>query len=447
MRWATLLVGSVFVLAGCGGSGNVTFGDASTNPGDDASVNDDSSIIILDDASAESAPPCEGLKCQQVTCSSGKTTVSGTVYDPAGKNPIFGVVVYVPNAPLDPITHGVVCDSCGGANISGKPIVTTLTDAKGKFVLENVPVGSNIPLVMQIGKWRRKITLPSVPQCVDTAVADKNLTRLPKNKSEGDMPLIALSTGCDPMEDLVKKIGVDPAEYTNGTGNGMVHVYAGKSGPTVVTGATDAYAFWADYTKMSKYDILINECECSPYDRGTNQVYANMAKYLNEGGRMFGSHYHINWFSDAKASADLNSAATWTPWGSCGTAPYLIDQTFPKGKAMSDWMKNVFPTSTAGQVAITSGCMVKDIGATKPGISQRWIYQQAAPSPPGYISINTPTTQPADKRCGRAVLSDLHVGTSGTTMTEQEGALEFMFFDLAACVIDDGKVPQPPPPN
>ncbi len=61
-----------------------------------------------------------------------------------------------------------------------------------------------------------------------------------------------------PMEDLVKKIGVDPAEYTNGTGNGMVHVYQGKSGPAVVSGATDAYAFWADYTKMSKYDILIN---------------------------------------------------------------------------------------------------------------------------------------------------------------------------------------------
>ena len=66
---------------------------------------------------------------------------------------------------------------------------------------------------------------------------------------------------------------------------------------------------------------------------------------------------------------------------------------------------------------------------------------------PGYISINTPTSkQPAD-RCGRAVLTDLHVGTSGTTLEQQEAALEFMFFDLAACVQSDGSTPQPPLPN
>jgi len=175
-----------------------------------------------------------------------------------------------------------------------------------------------------------------------------------------------------------------------------------------------------------------------------------MADYLNAGGRMFGSHYHINWFSDVTAAADLKSAATWTPWESCGTAPYLIDQSFPKGKAMADWMKNVFPNSLPaknGQLNVTSGCIVQDISATKPGVSQRWVYQQASPSQPAYISINTPTTAQPDKRCGRAVLSDLHVGTGGTQLAEQEAALEFMFFDLAACVIDDGKVPVPPPPN
>jgi hypothetical protein len=35
----------------------------------------------------------------------------------------------------------------------------------------------------------------------------------------------------------------------------------------------------------------------------------------------------------------------------------------------------------------------------------------------------------------------------GATLAEQEAALEFMFFDLAACVQDDNSTPQPPTPN
>ena len=210
-------------LVGCGGTNPSGFNDDSGTGTDGTTPTDDSGFPDFPDASVEAAPPCVGLKCQQVTCQSGKTTVTGTVYDPAGKNPLYNVVVYVPNTDLDVIKHGPVCDSCGGANVSGSPVVTALTDATGKFVLENVPVGANIPLVMQAGKWRRKIILPNVTQCVDNPVGQKtagieNLTRLPKKKSEGDMPLIALAAGCDPIHTLVQKIGVDPTEITAASG-------------------------------------------------------------------------------------------------------------------------------------------------------------------------------------------------------------------------------------
>jgi hypothetical protein len=465
------------LLVGCGGGGTSGF-NSDSGGGNDAATQDDEPFIDFPDATAETAPPCVGLKCQQVTCQSGKTTVTGTVWDPAGRNPLYNVVVYVPNAALDPIPHGPKCDSCGGANISGSPVVTALTDPYGKFVLDNVPVGTNIPIVIQAGKWRRKVIIPEVKQCVDNPMVDPpsgnvvapnpipRALKLPRNKSEGDMPLIALTGGCDPIHTLMQKIGIDPNEFTNGSGNGMVRVYAGQGGQNGgVNGATDAYAFYGNKNELFKYDILINECECGPYPRDSNgNGYANVAQFLTAGGRVFNSHYHLNFYGDepnapGKADTMLKNSTNWTLWSQAPnyyTTPYLIDTTFPKGKAMDQWLHNLKPgvsswaspnafvNSPAGQINTSN---VGDIGTTKAGLSQRWIYPSSNTSTV-YVSINMPTNVPADQRCGRAVGSDIHVGNGSlTSMTEQEAALEFMFFDLASCVIDDQKPPEPPVPN
>lgn len=459
------VLGSIFAavaaasaLGACGSGSNldVVSDDAGTEP------SPENGSFGASDAAAK--PSCVGLACKKVDCGGGtKTSISGVVWDPAGKNPVYNAVVYVPNAPLAPIQHGAVCDSCGGAPVTGSPVATTLTDATGAFRLDDVPVADDLPLVIQIGKWRRQITVPDALQkCADNPVLDPNLTRLPRNKGEGDMPLIALTSGCDPIHTLVQKIGIDKKELTDRSGGGMVHVYAGKgsAASTGVSSATDAYAFWGSLAEMMKYDIIINECECSPYPRDTvGPAYENMRAYLDAGGRVFNSHYHLNFFgasedNGGKAAASLKAAASWSLWGkSSGSGPYLIDTTFPKGKAMDDWLSNLpfsskwgasIKTSPRGQLA-TSGA--GDIGGTVPGISQRWIYPSSG-SGAVYISINTPTNKPPADRCGRAVATDLHVGNGQeTTMSESEAALEFMFFDLASCVIDDHETPTAPPPK
>ena len=58
-----------------------------------------------------------GLQCN-VSCSGGTTTtISGKVYDPAGKNPLYNVAVYVPASPLTALPKGVPtgADACSCA--------------------------------------------------------------------------------------------------------------------------------------------------------------------------------------------------------------------------------------------------------------------------------------------------------------------------------------------
>src|SRR5262249_54518958 len=82
---------------------------------------------------------CTGLRCSQQACSSGDTTVTGTVFAPNGKLALYNAIVYVPNATPAPLTKGASCDPCGA--VTGDPIVSAISDATGTFVLHNVPVG------------------------------------------------------------------------------------------------------------------------------------------------------------------------------------------------------------------------------------------------------------------------------------------------------------------
>src|SRR6185436_21103792 len=96
-------------------------------------------------------------------------------------------------------TDGATCEQC--TTPSGSPLVTTKTNFKGEFTLKNMPVGNNIPVVFQIGKWRRQVTV-NTTACVDTPMAAAN-TRLPKTHirtvngvttGEGNIPKIAITT-------------------------------------------------------------------------------------------------------------------------------------------------------------------------------------------------------------------------------------------------------------
>jgi hypothetical protein len=397
-----------------------------------------------------------------------KTTVSGKVYDPAGNVPLYNVIVYVPNAPLAAIKEGVSCDKCDGT-ASGFPVASALTDATGSFVLDNVPVGIDIPLVIQVGKWRREVNVPNVVACADTPITDKNLTRLPRNQAEGHLPQIALATGhSDALDCFLRKIGISDSEFTNDAGSGRVHMYVGGDGMSskegsaqLVSGAvfSDAYkVLFANADKMANYDVLMLQCEGSQLESSKTPYVFNMKKYADNGGRIFAEHLHSVFFR--KGPAPWPTTANWQGVLADLTPPVtgMIDTSFPKGMAFSDWLLAVGASPVQGQIPLDMAQHSVDEPLSG---AQRWIYTTTPTPSVQYLTFNTPVeVAPADQ-CGRAVFTDVHVGTGAgvshpetpfpmgclpsTTLSPQEKALEFMLFDLSSCVQPDMVRPVPPP--
>jgi hypothetical protein len=415
--------------------------------------------------------PCFNLECQQVDCASHHqpdTTISGVVYDPAGSRPLYNVVVYVPNSPVAPLQPGVVCDQCG-VLASGSPLVSTLTGPDGHFVLHDVPVGDQVPLVLQLGKWRRQLVVPHVSACADTAMLDPTTMRLPARQSEGDMPQIAIATGgCDAFECLLQKIGIDPAEFTNENGGGRVHVYQGAGGATLASPTSPASSLWAS-PNIGTYDLVLNACECSEEsDEKPQSSIDNLVTYANAGGRVFNTHYHYYWIDPTKI-ADRPAVATNPAWQS--TASFIpevqgttsidgnVDTSFPKGAAFADWLVNVGATRAKGQFPIDDA-RYNAIAATPP--STQWVgdpnlgQTETGNNALLHYTFNTPVGADESAQCGKVLFSDFHVVGSTSdyapfpqecetgAMTPQELALEFMLFDLSACIQPDKDPPRPP---
>jgi len=417
---------------------------------------------------------CRGLKCQQRVCPAGATTVSGRVYDPAGKNPLYNIAVYIPNDVVEPLKLGASCGRCDSL-YTGKAVTSALTDAEGRFTLQDAPDGANIPLVIQIGKWRKQLTIPLVTACQDNAMPDKLLT-LPRNHLEGDIPNIAISTGAaDTLECLLRRVGVDASEYVGGSADtGRIHIFQGTLGPigsggpnatraapnTNPAGPPSSSALWNSAAELMKYDIVLLSCEGQETPSMNQQA---LHEYANAGGRVFASHFHYAWFNSGPYAAE--NLAMWTTGSqNLGDIPANIVTTFPKGKALAQWLQSN-NALTAGQLSIEQARHNADVSAAN-AVSQAWILAQSSDpnaGPTQYFSFNTPTTAgmtpDGPGTCGRVVFSDLHVGAAShdnvdvavpvscanVDLSPQEKALEFMLFDLSACVVPDDRPPLPPP--
>ena len=392
---------SIFSVAACGPSGRDNDTDANNGPKD---------------------APCP-------------TSVSGKVYAPNGTLPLYNVLVYVPQAEPPPFPAGVQCGSCS-QGIPGGAIVSTQTDAEGKFKLEGVPEGTNVPLIISTGKWRRKFTVPLVTKCQDTAMGDGSL-RLPKNRTEGDMPKIAQVTGgCDALACILSKMGIDSTEFgTDPNGPQAVTFYNGSGGSAPGT-PQPSTALWANLSELRKFDLVINSCECDEHNE--NKTAPDfLRQYADMGGRVFGSHFHYTWTKNL--IPQWQGTASWTP--SDYATPDLVDTSHPSGQALAQWLVTVGASTTMGQIPLS--VKTHNAGPVNPP-TVRWLYSSGVSPTTHYMSFQTPVGSAAENQCGKVVYAGMHVSSSSQvnasfpsgctgTLTPDEKALVFLLFDLQAC--------------
>ncbi|MHB8874728.1 MAG: hypothetical protein ACYC8T_13650, partial [Myxococcaceae bacterium] len=391
---------------------------------------------------------CTNLCLRQVVCDGGvTTTLTGTVVagtDPAlgfgQPDPIYNALVYVPNGTIKPFDAGVSCDQCGAA-ASGMPLVTATTGPNGQFTLTDVPTGANVPIVIQLGRWRRQINVTNVPACQTTPLPT-TLTRLPRTKAEGDIPLMAISTGnADPIECVLRKMGIADSEFTNPTGTGRVRMY--RDTGAQISGTTPAAtALYGNATELAKYDMVLFACVASQVNKALADRQ-RVINYANIGGRVFNTHYSYVWLYPTDTS--WSSTAFWQVgrFGLADPVTGYLNTTFPKGLAFSQWLTIVGANSGPSQISIAAARNDNN-GVDAGSPVTRWI-DTRAPSlvSTQHLTFNTPLGAAPASQCGRVLFSDFHVNTgsgagtfpaecSNTPLTPQEKVLEFMLFNLSS---------------
>ncbi len=434
----------------------------------------------------------QGFACKvDTSCpATSKTSLTGKVYDPAGRNPLYDVIVFIPNDPttlpaIEPGTH--TCNTCD-VSIGGYVSATT-TDYTGSFTLTGVPTGPNVPVTVQIGKWRRTVTV-NIPNSCASNAAEDGLLRLPRKRSEGDLPQMAVLTGgCDDLGCFMNGMGIDASEFSAPQAGGRLDVYQGVgqggggggtgSAATLSNGtagncSSASCPLWNSKANLEYYDIVLLSCECAE-NQQTKPTAGKQAlhDWLGEGGKVFASHYQYTWFRDSPAT-DFQGVANWGNQGNADAVTnfaqngdYDVDTTFPKGATFGQWLNLVGALQSAGPPPTIKLNPVADSVVSVNSPTLRWIYGPNASTDVKYLSFQTPiggmvvpdAGEGTPAYCGKAVFTDLHTGgeTSSTVgsipngcpgggLSAQQKALEFLFFDLSACVSNDHVAPPTFPP-
>lgn len=360
------------------------------------------------------------------------TTITGKVYSPYGPgvgDPIPNILVYVAQSPVLPFSSTVGQGVTGGCTaqanlVSGNPLVSALTAADGSFTLSSSSIPSSANIVIQAGKWRRQYQ--NTPITVGS-ITNLNLT-MPASQIAGvaDLPHIAIVTGeVDAVECIFHQIGIADSEFTNPDGSGSINLYKGAvDGGAVITASTSSdptpgeAALVSSPATLASYDVVMFGCQgtptqplatASPYP---NANQTNLINFANAGGRVFATHYEYVWLD---TDQPFESAATWGGNTALGTQIATIDQTYPEGAILAQWIQNVGASynNTLGQIQLQN-TEVNTVAVNNPP-AQSWVKlnDPTYNNPSMQFTFNTPV--------GSAGIPTVAITYSNSTTTFLQG--------------------------
>jgi hypothetical protein len=466
-------------------------------------------IVNADNSIVECGAPGAGCKnnasqvkdngsgCQDCKCNSGTAEITGRIMDPAKLRPVYGVAVYVPSSAVGALAGpNVKCDTC--QNIYGglPALASATTDIDGTFRLQGVPAGVAVPLVIQLGRFRRQITVPAIAPCGTTALTAAQ-AHLPGTKTRAgdtasdsanpDLPLIAMVTGNgDATECLLARMGIATSEFTAPGAGGSIEMYtykmtnglAGSPGAWAGAGATiagigSADALFGTAATLNKYNALVLPCHNQAAGSApTATMQTNLRSWLDAGGRLFTSHVPVEDFIHKPAGNPNDAVATWSQadqWGSntpdqsdrAASGNSLTDdinQGFPKGVAMATWLQRSWaaPAGPGGAVPAFAKLPLPDYRHDVASVSANttsWLSGTSTGPQVGagvkqhnILSFDAPVANPPASQCGRAVLPFMHVSSTSTgtfpaecgtlpnALTGQELAFEYMMWEAMTCL-------------
>jgi len=390
------------------------------------------------------------------------TTVSGTIYDPrtASALPLPHILVYVTTTTPDPLPAGVQCLTT--ASVPSGAIAYATSAVDGTFTITGVPVSTAYTLVIQAGKWRRQFPLQ-----VDTTPVTGLQLHMPADHTQGDIPLIAISTGAvDGFECVFHDMGIADTEFSDDvadpTFTRRIHLYKGvtATGAVISSSTPSESTLISSSSQLNNYDVIMFPCQGSPAAKTAAQM-SNIVNYANIGGRLFTTHYSYDWLNPASpyksgftstANGVTTGVANWQSGNNPTPDPGVatVNTGFTGGADIAQWLYNVGATYNGTKNEIQVSTLRHDF-TTVIDPTQSWLSLSNSTNANGAImqfTFNTPVGATAANQCGRVLFNEYHVINASSngnvvypkecpksaSILPQELMLEYALFDLSAFV-------------
>lgn len=363
-------------------------------------------------------------------------TITGRVTLPDGIRSAPAALIYEP-ATAEPLRTGE-CQQC----LEGSDLLAhTTTAVDGTFSMQ-LPLGSHT-LFVEKALFKRGLAV-TVRECGETIALPAGATRLPRDRTEGYVPRIALVTGWwDHMETVLAALGMAPDEMT------ATETFVPYSGDGYSAFPADTELF-INSALLNSYDMVVVNCGNQNISTlfATDEARVNIRAFVSGGGRLF-----VTDESSAFIEETFPEAIDFvgSEGDGLGEEPEAQRASFLGEDGLSvradildaaaaQWMAQYFPSSDA-TVPIDSfvgGWAVMDrvdTSRTKTWVASdvSWYSDEKSfESTSGY----KPLTVSFDHGCGRVVYSSYHTAeeSSGSALAAQELMLGYLLVEIASCV-------------